>query len=191
MKTRLIAVTVVALVLALPMALDAQEADPASVVTALYEAFNAGDGDAAAEIYSDDAIVRLVDWDETYAGGEEIRVWVQELVAANFLVEVESLEAEGDTVTVAIRAWADPTRGLGIAPLESTDVYTVKDGRITSQTTTLTAASLDKFMAAMAALPVTGGERAPASALAMAIGGLAILVGLGPALLGRLRRQQR
>jgi len=191
MRTRLIAVTVVALALTLPMALDAQEADPASVVTALYEAFNAGDGDAAAEIYSDDAVVRLVDWDETYAGGEEIRAWVQELVAAHFLVEVESLEAEGDTVTVAIRAWADPTRGLGIAPLESTDVYTVKDGRITSQTTTLTAASLDKFMAAMAALPVTGGAADPISAFVMAIGGLAVPAGLGPALLGRLRRRQR
>ena len=191
MKRRLIAVTVVALVLALPMALDAQEADPASVVTALYEAFNAGDGDAAAEIYSEDAVVRLVDWDETYSGGDEIRAWVQELVGANFLVEVESLEAEGDTVTVAIKAWADPTRALGIAPLESTDVYTVKDGRITSQTTTLTDASLDKFMAAMAALPVTGGEADPTPAFVTVVGGLAILVGLGPALLGRLRRQER
>ena len=191
MRGRLIAITVVALVLALPMALDAQEADPASVVTALYEAFNAGDGDAAAEIYSEDAVVRLVDWDETYSGGEEIRAWVQELVAANFLVEVESLEAEGGTVTVAIKAWADPTRALGIAPLESTDVYTVKDGRITSQTTTLTAASLDKFMAAMAALPVTGGATDPTSAFVTAVGGLAILAGLGPVLLGRLRRQQR
>ena len=191
MKARLIALTVVALVFTIPMSLYAQEADPASVVTALYNAFNAGDADAAAEIYSDDAVVRLVDWDETYAGGEEIRAWVQELVAANFLVEVQSLEVEGDTVTVAIKAWADPTRELGIAPLESTDVYTVKDGRITSQTTTLTAASLDKFMAAMAALPVTGGEANPTSPIVVAIGGLAILAGLAPALLGRLRRQQR
>jgi LPXTG-motif cell wall-anchored protein len=185
MKTHLIAITTFVLVLALPVALYAQETDPAAVVTAVYEAFNAGDVDAVNALYADDAVVHFPDWDETYTSAEEIHLWVEELVAANFAVEVESLQVEGDTITATISAWADPSRELDIAPLVSTDVFTVKDGRIASQTSTLTEESQAKLMAAMAALPETGGAAFPTYALIMAFGDLAILGGLGLRLLRR------
>jgi len=173
MKTHLIAITTLVLVLALPVALYAQKTDPAAVVTALYEAFNAGDVDAVKALYADDAVVHFPDWDETYTGAEEIHPWVEELVAASFAVEVESLQVEEDD----------------IAPLVSTDVCTVKDGRIASQTSTLTEESQAKLMAAMAALPETGGAAFPTYALIMALGGLAILGGLGLQLLRRRSHQ--
>ena len=167
------------------------EAKPEAVVTALYEAFNAGDVHAVKALYADDAVVHFPDWDETYTGAEEIHPWVEALVADNFAVEVESLQVEEDTITATISAWADPSRELDIAPLVSTDVCTVKDGRIASQTSTLTEESQAKLMAAMAALPETGGAAFPTYALIMALGGLAILGGLGLQLLRRRSHQYR
>jgi len=181
----LVVMAALALMLVLPFPLHAQETDPESVVNTLFEAFNAGDVDAIAAFYADDAIVRFPDDDETLTGAEEIRPWIEELVAMNFAIEATSLQVEGDIATVAIRTWADPTRALGIAPLEATDVYIVKDGKIASQTSTFTEESLAKLMAALAALPETGGVAFPGYLLVTALGGLAILGGLGLALLRR------
>ena len=189
MKTRLIAITTLVLVLALPVALHAQEADPAAVVNAAMDAWNAGDVDALKALFADDAVAYFPDWGDTETGAEEIGAWIEDLVAANFVIEPESIEVEGDTVTVVAKVWADPTRALGIAPLVTTDVYTVQDGQITSQTSTLTEESSAKLMAAMAALPETGGATFPTYALVMALGGLAILGGLGLQLLRRRSHQ--
>jgi hypothetical protein len=187
----LVVMAALAMMLVLPFPLYAQETDPESVVNALFEAFNAGDVEAIAAFYADDAVVRFPDENETLTGAEEIRPWIEELGAMNFAIEATSIQVEGDTVTVAIRTWADPSRALGIAPLEATDVYIVKDGKIVSQTSTYTEESLAKLMAALAALPETGGVAFPTYLLFTALGGLAILSGLGLTLRRRhsLRRE--
>jgi hypothetical protein len=190
MKTRLIAITTLVLMLSLPMALYAQEADPAAVVNAAMDAWNAGDGDALKPLFADDAVVYFPDWGDTETGAEEIGAWIEDLVAANFVIEPESIEVEGDTVTVVAKVWADPTRALGIAPLVTIDVYTVQGGKITRQTSTLTEESSAKLMAAMATLPETGGSAFPTYALVMALGGLAILSGFGLRWLRRRSHQQ-
>jgi len=190
MKAYLIAVTTLILVLALPVALYAQEADPAAVVNAAIDAWNAGDVDALKALFADDAVAYFPDWGDTETGAEEIGAWIEDLVAANFVIEPESIEVEGDTVTVVAKVWADPSRTLGIAPLVTMDVYTVQGGQITSQTSTLTEESSAKLMAAMAALPETGGAAFPIYASIMALGGgLAILGSLGLQLLRRRSHQ--
>ena len=128
-------------------------AQSTSVVTALADAFNGADVAAATALYADDAVVNLVDWDETYTGAEAIRAWVEELVALHFAVEYEMPTVEGGTVSASGQVWADPTRELGIAPLVTTDLFTVKDGRITSQTSTLTEESVARLQAALASQP--------------------------------------
>jgi len=178
----LVFMAALAMMLVLPFPLYAQETAPEAVVTALYKAFNAGDIDAIAVLYADAAVVRFPDDDETLTGMEEIHPWIEWLVAANFVIEAESIQVEGDTVTVAIRTWADPTRELGIAPLEGTDVYIVKDGKIASQTSAYTEESNAKLQAALATLPEAGGVAFPSYLLVTALGGLAILGGLGLAL---------
>jgi len=192
MKTHLIAITTLVVMLALPVALYAQETDPASVVTALYEAFNAGDVDAVLALLADDAVVNLEvpGAPETYTGLEEIRAWVEDLVAQHWEGEFEILQVEGDTVTSRLTSYADFSRALGIAPLVGTEVYTVQDGKIKGFTWTPTEESAAKLQAAMAALPETGGAAFPSYALAMALGGLAILGGLGLKLLRRRSHQQ-
>jgi hypothetical protein len=189
MKAHLIAVATLILVLALPVALYAQEADPAAVVNAAIDAWNAGDVDALKALFADDAVAYFPDWGDTETGAEEIGAWIEDLVAANFVIEPESIEVEGDTVTVVAKVWADPSRALGIAPLVTMDVYTVQGGQITSQTSTLTEESSAKLMAAMAALPETGGVAFPTYVSIMPLGGLAILGGLGLQLLRRRSHQ--
>jgi hypothetical protein len=155
-------------VFVLPVAVYAQESDPATVINAANDAWNAGDADALKALYADDAI------DE----------WIEGLVASNFAIEPESIQVEGDKVTIVAKAWADESRALGIAPLVTTDVYTVEAGLITSQTSTLTEESAAKLMAAMAAMepetmPETGGEAFAGYGILVALGGLSVLGGLG------------
>ena len=188
MKTRMILIMALVIALSLPAALQAQETDPAAVVATLYEAFNAGDVDAIAALYADNAVVRFPDDDETLTGAEEIHPWIGWLVSVNFAIETESVQIEGNTVTLAIKTWADPSRELGVAPLEAIDVFIVKDGKITSQVSTFTAESNAKIQAALTAmpppeaLPESGGQTLPIYALMLAVGGLALLGGLNLAL---------
>ncbi|MGD8462331.1 MAG: nuclear transport factor 2 family protein [Anaerolineae bacterium] len=182
-------------VFALPVALHAQESDPATVINAANDAWNAGGADALKALYADDAIVSFPDWGEVITGREQIDEWIEGLVASNFVIEPESIQVEGDTVTVVAKAWADESRALGIAPLVTTDVYTVQGGLITSQTSTLTEESAAKLMASMAAMepetmPETGGQALPLSGALLALGGMAFLGGLSllrPSLSGRGR----
>jgi ketosteroid isomerase-like protein len=128
-------------------------AERMALVNAVNEAWNAGDAATLKTLFAEDAVVCFPDWgDECTEGAEEIAAWIDELVAQNFVIEPESVEAAGDTVTVAAEVWADPTRELGIAPLVTQDVYTVEGGQITHQTSTLTEESAQKLGEAMAAL---------------------------------------
>jgi limonene-1,2-epoxide hydrolase len=177
MKTRLIPITILVLALALPGAAYTQEADPVAVVSAMYEAFNAGDIDAFVAFYAKDAVIDIVPFG-THTGQEEIRAWAEGLMALNAEMELEVLQVDGNTVTV--RSWYvdDQWRPLGIV-LEAVEELTVQDGRITADIWTTTEESLAEVQAAMAALPETGGAPFPTYALVMALGGLGILGGLG------------
>ncbi|MGD8966665.1 MAG: nuclear transport factor 2 family protein [Anaerolineae bacterium] len=128
-------------------------AERMAVVNAANEAWNAGDVEALKALFAEDAVACFPDWgDECTSGAEEIGEWIEELVASNFAIEPQSVDVEGDTVTVVAQVWADPTRELGIAPLVTQDVYIVEGGQIASQTSTLTEESAAKLMEAMAAV---------------------------------------
>ena len=58
---------------------------------------------------------------------------------------------DGDTVTTLTRTWMNPTRQMGIAPLEATETFVIQDGLIQSESWVITPASLEKLSAAMAA----------------------------------------
>jgi len=175
--------------LVFPAVIHAQGTDPAAVVQASVKEFKMGNLEASLAYYADDAVVKLIGvppgQPDTYKGREQIRAWWKELVAAHFDIQVDVLRVDGDTVTTKTQTWMDQTRQLGVAPLVATEVYVVKNGKITSETWTITPESAAKLQAAIAALPKTGGELFPTYALAVALGGLAILAGLGL----RLRRQ--
>jgi len=184
MKRSRFVLMVLLVMLALPVPLYAQGSGPEAVVNAALDAWNSGDVDALKALYAAAAVVSFPDWGDVITGREQIDEWIEGLAASNFVVEPESIQVEGDTVTVVARVWADETRAIGIAPLVTTDVYTVEGGLITSQTSTLTEESAAKLMAAMAAMepetmPETGGEAFTGHGILVALGGLCVLGGLG------------
>ena len=181
MKKYVIVMAVLVAMFALPTALRAQETDPAAVLSALADALNAGDVDGMMELVADDAVLTFVP-DLTgggpISGKEQIRAWYESLVATNTRVEPSNLQTAGDKVTWSNKVWTDDFRALGIAPVEFTAEGTVQGGKIKSYTEKMTAESLAKFQAAMAALPQSGGNVFPAHAFVTALGALAVLGGL-------------
>lgn len=177
MKTRLIVIATLVLMLALPLALNAQETDPAAVVTAYYEAALAHDIEAYLALMTDDAVVEIPGFG-AYTGLEEIRAWMEGLMALNSHSEYEIVQVEGDTVTLRTTYTDDEFRALGIV-LEATETIVVQDGKVVSDTWVVTEESMAELQAAMAGLPVTGGASHVGYALLIALGSLAVVAGLG------------
>jgi ketosteroid isomerase-like protein len=181
--------TMLAVLLVLSAAIYAQETDPKAVVKAFFEASNAGDVESAVAYYADDAVWHIQPFYDPYVGKEAIRAACEAMVAGHAVVEYEILAVEGDTVT--LRNWftGDNLRALGLT-LEANQEIIVRDGKIVSNIWSATPESLAAYQAAMAALPVTGGEAPPLYALATALGGLAVAGGLGLGFLHRRSRQE-
>lgn len=188
MKTRMIVLTMLVVLLVLPAAIYAQETDPEAVVTAFFEAFNAGDLEGLVAYYADDAVMHLVPFHEPYVGKEAIRAAFAEMIAGHATVEYEILQVEGDTVTLINRFTGDNLRALGLT-LEANQEIIVRDGKIVSNIWIATDESIAAYQAAMAALPVTGGEALPLHALVTALGGLAVAGSLVLRFLHRRSRQ--
>lgn len=130
---------------------------PEQVVLELAKALNSGDIDAAMALLTDD-IVFTVDppvppgTPGVYTGQEEVRALFEELPALNFEMELDIQEVEGDIVKARLRTWVDPTRQLGVAPLEYNEVYIVQDGKISAITDNITDESMANLMDAIAAM---------------------------------------
>jgi hypothetical protein len=185
MKTRIIVMAVLVVMLALPMALYAQETDPESIVRAAGDALVAGDVDAALANLTDDVVVTIIPPPEgttgVLTGKEETRAWYEQLVAWNFEAEFSNFQVVGNKATWTTKACADPFRALGICPLEYHAEAVFEGGKIKSYTDTMTPESLEKLQAAMAALPVTGGSNPTGTLpLWLGVGGLLLLaLGVG------------
>jgi ketosteroid isomerase-like protein len=188
MKTKMIVMTLLAVMIVLPTGLYAQDTDPESVAGALVEALVAKDIDAAMALLADDAVVTVIPpptgTSGVFTGKEEIRAWYELLVSWNFRAEISNFQVEGDRATWTTKAWADPFEPLGILPLEYHAEGVFRDGKIASYTDTMTEDSVARLTAAMAALPVTGGAHL-GSGLLLWLGAAALLLG---SLGGGLRR---
>ncbi len=127
---------------------------PEQVVLELAKALNSGDIDAAMALLTDD-IVFTVDppvppgSPGVHTGQEEVRASFEELPALNFEMELDLQEVEGDIVKARLRTWVDPTRQLGVAPLEYNEVYIVQDGKISAITDNITDESMANLMNAI------------------------------------------
>ena len=126
---------------------------PWEVVIISLKAFDRGDLEGSLAYWADDAVVRLIGAPpgerDTYHGKEEVYAWFQSLSAQHFKMKEELIQAEGDTLTVKALSWSDRTRQLGVAPLEATEVYVVRNGKIASLTWTITPQSEAKLRAAV------------------------------------------
>lgn len=133
---------------------------PDAVVLAATEGWNsdnvgAGQIDATLAYFADDAVFKMVgmppEIPDTYTGKQAIRAAFESWLPLHPRLQVEVLKVEGDTVTAQTLYWSDAMRAMGVAPLEGTDVYVVRDGLIVNETWTLTDESSSKLKAAFAA----------------------------------------
>jgi ketosteroid isomerase-like protein len=105
--------------------------------------------------YADDAVFKMVGFPPTtpseFQGKEAIRAAFESWIPLHPKLEVKIEAVEGDTVIATTSYWSDPVRAMKVAPLVGKDVYVFVDGRIASQTWTLTEESQNKFASAIAA----------------------------------------
>ena len=171
-----------ALILAGPLTVQAQETDPVEVCYgSSFEAFVAGEQAFDPSIWAEDGVQTSITGDmvSTYTGHDEIRAHLEELLATEgFDMEVGVVSVEGGTVTFESKVWDDDLRALGVAPSIATEVCIVEDGKIQSTTWTMSEESLAALGAAMAALPKTGGPLVSVATWAAALGSLLLAGGL-------------
>ena len=189
MNMRMIAVLMLVAILAQPVALYAQETDPVAVVMGRAEALNAGDVEATAAFFAEDAVYNIIPpppgVQGTFNGLEEIRGRLTDVIATNANIEIEISQVEGDKVTTLTRYAADDLQSMGLSFIEGIEEYAVQDGKITSYTWTTTEESMAKLMEVEPQpeeLPETGGQTVPVYVLAIVLGSVAFLSGLGLAL---------
>jgi hypothetical protein len=195
MKARMVAVMVSVVLLALPVALYAQESDPMPVIDAWVQALNAGDIDVALSYLADDAVVQIVPpapgTSGVFAGKGEIRGWYETIVEQNGVTTLSDCQVDGETVTCVNTYAEDSFRSMGIDFIVGEWVVVVRDGKFQSYTFTMTEESLAAIMAAMPpqAMPETGGTAVPLYAAVAVFGGLMCIGGLGLGVLHWGRRQ--
>lgn len=121
----------------------------AEIVLNMVERLNAGDVDGSLAYFADDALSYFIGIPPTgieyYSGAEALRPLWEYCVEDHFEWEIEVTSVAGDLVFAEAKTWLDFTRGLGVAPNEFTEVYQVKDGKITSYGSTMTEATLSRF----------------------------------------------
>jgi hypothetical protein len=185
MKARLFAVMMSVALLALPVALHAQETDPLSFINSWVEALNAGDIDAALSYLADDAVVQILPpapgTSGVFSGKGEIRGWYETVVGQHGMTTLSDCQVDGETVTCVNTYAEDSFRSLGIDSVVGEWVAVVQDGKLQSYTFTMSDESLAALMAAMTppVMPETGGSAYPISSIVTILGALIGVTGLG------------
>jgi len=153
-KKLFIVLLAMVIIFALTSSVYAQETDPAKVLNTLADALNAGDVEATMALFTDDAIIKVLYGDarppSSHIGREQVRAFMEKLVAKNFKIQVEILQVLGDIVITRTKTWMDPTIKLGIAPLDYIEIYPIQDGKIKGFVDIATDETVAKIKAALA-----------------------------------------
>ena len=185
-----------------PAGASAQATDPVAVARAFGEAENAHDVERTVALFADDAVVETPFGN--FTGMDQIRKFIQGLVAGNIQTVGRDYRASGDQVSFISAATTDDFRRMGVAPVDFRIEGTVREGKIRRWVVTLTPESAAKLQAAQAAsqprqpvaqptarpapvqaprsLPRTGGGPGvvlPLAALGLALGAAGVLARRG------------
>ena len=190
---------VLVVLLALPLAVFAQEPEVEVKTKEFVEVVNKGEAAAAAEMVDEEAVV-AVPKAMTESGGEEgedpaaeqqavgkaeVEAWIEGLTAVNANTTLGACTIEGETATCEASFTSDALAAEGVDIIEGTLTVTLVDGLITSYNFVASADSLAQLQAAGAeaaapeTLAKTGGGSLPPNALALVLGGLMAAGGLG------------
>lgn len=163
-----------------PTSPSATQPTASEIIKGMVARMNAGDIEGSLAYFADDAMAYIIGLPptgmEVYAGKEQIRALWKDSVANHFQWEVNITGTSGNIVNVKAKTWHDFTRQLEVAPLEYNDVYEVKDGKIITYGTTITADALAEFKPAFAEFvppeePVEPSTKLPVSEMKITIAG--------------------
>lgn len=133
-------------------------ADPPEPISAAVvgyaERLSAGDLEGTLAFFEDDAKMYLLGLPPTgteiYNGKDQIKAMLADNIANHFKMEVEVLSVVDDVVTARTTTWHDFTREIGVAPVEATGIYVIKEGKIATEAWHVSEGSLAKIKAALA-----------------------------------------
>ena len=191
-RTRVILVTALVLLLALPLAVHAQGMDPVTITEDFVGSVNEGDVPGAGENLGEDATVTVPqatsgeEEEEAdpaaqtqYSGSAETQAWLEAQAAAGAQINLGECSVEGETATCAASYTASALQGMGVSSVEGTLMVTVVEGVIQSYDFTPSAESVAMLQSAMApaTLPATGGNRSTTYMVVLAVLGLLLAGG--------------
>lgn len=163
------------MLMSLPVTVQAQATDPASVVKNFVEAFNRGDVEQALSYFADNAVVKLTPAPPSggsFSGKDQIRAFLQNGAKNhNHLELLGNMQVSGEKATFVNRDVSDALKQIGVDFLDDNVEVTVVNGKITSQSITTTPQSLAKLPRPGGAGGGQGGV--PSSAPAAGVGGTA------------------
>jgi uncharacterized protein (TIGR02246 family) len=138
MKRWLIIMAVMALAMLLTPAeaVLAQEVDPLTVMESYDLALNAGDVEGALALFADDAVLTIRG--DQLVGKDEIRTWLERIVAQNSRIEPVNRQVAGDTVTWQTNFFRKDIASLSDEPLAANAEAVVQEGKIKSFSSILT-----------------------------------------------------
>ncbi len=127
----------------------AQEPDPLQVMEAYDLALNEGNVEGALALFADDAI--LTTQQGQLVGKEQIRTWLERVVAQNSRVEPVNRQVSGDRVTWQSNFFRKDIATLSNEPLAANAEAVVQAGKIKSFSSILTDEAQAKLAAAQPA----------------------------------------
>ncbi len=168
------------MLMALPVAVQAQATDPLSVFNAYIAAYNKGDVEQAVAYFADTATAKITPAPPSggsFSGKEQLRAWTQNAANNhNRLEAVGAPQVSGDKVSGIMRLTSDEFKRLGVDFLDNNFEATVANGKIITLNLGATPESLAKLPRPGGAPgSATGGapSNAPAGAPAAGVGGAA------------------
>ena len=129
-----------------------EQTSPEQIVRQYYQVLTDKQPEAAAVLLDDQVsrigIMQPGDAPKVTQGKAALLARIRLMVENNAVVDVRDFVVAGDQVTCTVQISTDTTRQEGVAPLEETAEFRLKDGKIVSYLVTLTPASMAKLRAA-------------------------------------------
>ena len=164
MRTRLIIISILVLLLALPAAVYAQVTAPQEVAVAFAQDISNGNTDEAIALMDPEAVVNSDQGNttgaegtpeytetpqQTYSGEAEARAWLEGMAGQNPDIALGECAVDGQTVTCPANYVDDALRAIGVEILPGVMVLEVsEEGKITSYSFTPTAEGVAEVQAA-------------------------------------------
>lgn len=132
-------VTLALLAASIPVAAQqAPEMNAAEILTAVYDAVEANDLDAAVDLLADDFVLTLIpaprDTNGVFIGKDAARSWYEVLAGGHGRFEISDVTVVGNRAVAKLLFWDEHFEEMGVAPAEYEGVSIAHHGKLKSLT---------------------------------------------------------